>query len=79
MGHRVDPRSLEGARCAETDPEIFYPAKGGTTRPAKRVCGSCEIQPDCLDYALQTREQYGIWGGASESERRQMLRGRRSA
>jgi WhiB family redox-sensing transcriptional regulator len=62
------------ALCAETDPESFFPEKGGSTREAKRVCRSCEVRPECLDYALEHDERFGIWGGMSERERRRLRR-----
>ena len=42
----------ERALCAQTDPEAFFPEKGGSTREAKRVCMSCDVRPECLSYAL---------------------------
>ena len=42
----------ERALCAQTDPEAFFPEKGGSTREAKRVCGSCDVRVECLEYAL---------------------------
>jgi WhiB family redox-sensing transcriptional regulator len=65
------------ALCAQTDPEAFFPEKGGSTREAKKVCGSCEVRSECLDYALANDERFGIWGGFSERERRR-LKQRRS-
>ena len=62
------------ARCAETDPEAFFPEKGGSTREAKKVCRSCEVRPECLQYALDRDERFGIWGGLSERERRRLKR-----
>lgn len=62
----------ERALCAQTDPEAFFPEKGGSTREAKRVCVSCEVRSECLEYALQNDERFGIWGGLSERERRRM-------
>jgi WhiB family redox-sensing transcriptional regulator len=64
----------EAALCAQVDPEIFFPEKGGTTRPAKRICLSCEVRQDCLESALKRDERFGIWGGYSERERRRMKR-----
>lgn len=43
----------ERALCAETDPESFFPEKGGSTREAKRICGTCEVRRECLEYALE--------------------------
>jgi len=62
------------ALCPQTDPEIFFPEKGGSTREAKKVCRACEVRAECLDYALENREPWGIWGGLSDQERRQLLR-----
>ena len=62
----------ERALCAQTDPEAFFPEKGGSTREAKRVCMSCEVRVQCLDYALENDERFGIWGGLSERERRKV-------
>nr|WP_152816094.1 WhiB family transcriptional regulator [Georgenia subflava] len=62
------------ALCAQTDPEAFFPEKGGSTREAKRVCGSCEVRAECLEYALAHDERFGIWGGLSERERRKLKR-----
>lgn len=60
------------ALCAQTDPEAFFPEKGGSTRDAKKVCSSCTVRQECLDYALDHDERFGIWGGLSERERRRL-------
>ena len=60
------------ALCAQTDPEAFFPEKGGSTRDAKKICTSCEVRAQCLDYALLNDERFGIWGGLSERERRKL-------
>jgi WhiB family transcriptional regulator, redox-sensing transcriptional regulator len=60
--------------CAQTDPEAFFPEKGGSTRDAKKICGSCEVRTQCLQYALANDERFGIWGGLSERERRKLRR-----
>lgn len=60
------------ALCAQTDPEAFFPEKGGSTRDAKKVCSSCNVRSECLDYALENDERFGIWGGLSERERRRL-------
>ena len=62
----------ERALCAQTDPEAFFPEKGGSTREAKKVCLTCEVRDDCLEYALMNDERFGIWGGLSERERRKL-------
>lgn len=58
--------------CAQTDPEAFFPEKGGSTRDAKKICASCEVRIHCLEYALENDERFGIWGGLSERERRKL-------
>ena len=60
----------ERSLCAQTDPEAFFPEKGGSTREAKRVCVSCEVRVECLEYALANDERFGIWGGLSWRGRR---------
>ncbi|MFJ3957640.1 WhiB family transcriptional regulator [Arthrobacter sp. NPDC090010] len=58
--------------CAQTDPEAFFPEKGGSTRDAKKVCAACNVRQQCLEYALANDERFGIWGGLSERERRRL-------
>ncbi len=60
------------ARCAETDPEAFFPEAGGSPRRARRICMGCEVRAECLEYALRNNEQFGVWGGTSEAQRRRM-------
>jgi WhiB family redox-sensing transcriptional regulator len=64
----------ERSLCAQTDPEAFFPEKGGSTREAKRICTGCEVRSECLEYALEHDERFGIWGGLSERERRKLKR-----
>jgi WhiB family transcriptional regulator, redox-sensing transcriptional regulator len=59
--------------CAQTDPEVFFPEKGGSTREAKGVCGECDLRPDCLILSLIRPERYGVWGGLAERDRRKLL------
>ncbi len=68
------PDWQERALCAQTDPEAFFPEKGGSTREAKRICAGCEVRAECLEYALAQDERFGIWGGLSERERRRLRR-----
>ena len=62
------------AKCLQADPETFFPEKGGSTREAKRICALCEVREECLEYALENDEHFGIWGGLSERERRKLKR-----
>ena len=64
--------------CAQTDPDLFFAdgrgaAAGAKTRKAKKVCASCPIQEQCADWALETRQPAGVWGGLDGDERRQIL------
>jgi WhiB family transcriptional regulator, redox-sensing transcriptional regulator len=75
IGTESDAQSWqERALCAETDPEAFFPEKGGSTREAKKICTGCEVKAECLEYALSNDERFGIWGGLSERERRRLRR-----
>jgi WhiB family redox-sensing transcriptional regulator len=71
-GFPEPPPWIADAVCATTDPEAFYPEKGGSTREAKAICRSCTVQAECLDWALDRDERFGIWGGLSERERRRL-------
>ena len=69
----------KGAICRDTDPDLFFPV--GTTGyalvqidRAKQVCGECPVNEACLEYALETNQDAGIWGGTSEEERRVLRR-----
>jgi WhiB family transcriptional regulator, redox-sensing transcriptional regulator len=74
FGLEDEPTWQERALCAQTDPEAFFPEKGGSTREAKRICAGCEVRAECLEYALEHDERFGIWGGLSERERRRLKR-----
>ena len=73
-GENTELSWQERSLCAQTDPEAFFPEKGGSTREAKRVCLSCDVRSECLEYALANDERFGIWGGLSERERRRLKR-----
>lgn len=62
---------LELALCAQADPEEWFPGKGGSTRQAKRICGTCDIQARCLSAALGSPDEVdGVLGGTSLRQRR---------
>lgn len=70
------------ARCKDEDPELFFPV--GTTGPAalqtaaaKAICMQCEVRAECLEWAMATDQDAGVWGGLSEEERRALRRARR--
>jgi len=79
---RIDLPFFDGdAACAETDPDAFFPEKGGSTLKTKAICSGCEIRLQCLQWSLDNREPAGTWGGLSETQRKRLLRerGRRAA
>ncbi|MFF3643431.1 WhiB family transcriptional regulator [Streptomyces sp. NPDC002564] len=57
------------ALCAQTDPELWFPEIGQSSRAAKQICATCPVRANCLDYALARTHLTGIWGGLSERER----------
>ena len=65
------------AHCRSLAPGEFFPSDGVGVDKARRICAQCSVQPDCLEYALTYRIDHGVWGGASERERRRILRRRR--
>jgi len=66
------------ALCRGYDPDFFFPEDGVGVDQARRVCAKCPVKEPCLEYALRTRQEHGVWGGASERERRRILRTRRN-
>lgn len=70
-----DYPTFEAALCAQTDPEAFFPDKGGRATVAKRLCLACEHVADCRTWALEHDERFGVWGGTTERERRKLKRG----
>lgn len=74
----TDPTWRLSALCAQTDPELFFPEKGGSTAQAKSICRHCEVRTACLDHALTTGQRDGIWGGLSPRQR-QLLNRQRAA
>lgn len=69
---RNDLSWQDDANCASTDAEVFFPEKGRSTGPAKRVCANCTVQQQCGEYALANHEKYGVWAGMSERDRRKV-------
>ena len=63
----------EQARCRDHDPEMFFAPGIRTERKAKAVCGRCPVQGRCLQFALESRTEFGIWGGLNGKERRRLL------
>lgn len=68
------PDWRELALCAEVGGDQWFPEQGESAAPAKRVCRSCPVTEPCLQYALDTDQRWGVWGGKSERERRRLKR-----
>lgn len=63
---------MEDAVCRQVDNELWYPEKGESTQPAKKICAHCPVVAECLEYALKNKERFGVWGNTSERERRKL-------
>jgi WhiB family transcriptional regulator, redox-sensing transcriptional regulator len=62
------------ASCADTGPAVFFPPHGDPAAQARQICARCPVRSDCLTYALDADERYGIWGGLDPDERRRLRR-----
>ena len=62
------------AACRDLSSSVFFPERGQSTRKAKQVCRGCEVRTECLAFALESRQKYGIWGGLTGEERRAYMR-----
>lgn len=69
-----EPAWQESALCAQTDPDLWFPEMGGSAHAAKRICSRCDVQAECLAYALAHDERFGIYGGTTPGERHDLLR-----
>ena len=63
--------------CRGLDPGLFFPDEDEEATTAKSVCEQCAVRLVCLEHALASREKQGVWGGATERERRRIIRYRR--
>jgi WhiB family redox-sensing transcriptional regulator len=80
MGDYVSLQDIEWRKlgaCRGLDAGVFYPEDDEEADVAKAVCEGCAVRVTCLEYALRSREKAGVWGGATERERRRMIRQRR--
>lgn len=66
------------AACTGLNPDIFFPAKNGTSSEAKAICSGCAVSAECLEFALKSDEQFGIWGGVGITERRKAINAEKS-
>lgn len=72
----LDTSWQASSNCLGVDPDLFFPERGASTKEAKEVCRGCIVREDCLEFALNNGEKFGIWGGMSERERRRIRRQR---
>ncbi|MBO0730142.1 MAG: WhiB family transcriptional regulator [Acidimicrobiaceae bacterium] len=71
------PAWRQRAACRGVEPDVFYPVSDEDAEQAKAICRGCSVREACLEWALTTREKDGVWGGATERERRRIIRQRR--
>ena len=70
---------MQRGLCREIPPATFFPSDGVGVEIARRICATCPVREQCLEYALAQRIDHGVWGGCSERERRRILKRRRVA
>ncbi len=75
----MDTNWMADGNCRDESPSLFFPSDGVGVEVARRICATCPVKSPCLEYALRNRIDHGVWGGASERERRRIARRRRSA
>src|SRR5579872_582424 len=75
----MDTEWMSRGRCKDLEPAVFFPSDWVGVQVAQRICAECTVRSECLEYALVNRVDHGVWGGASERERRRILRSRRAA
>ena len=76
----LDPTTvwMRDGNCRAYPPAVFFPSDGAGVEIARRICESCPVRGQCLEYALEQRVEHGVWGGCSERERRRILKRRRT-
>ena len=75
----MDTEWMARGNCASEPPSLFFPSDGVGVEVARRICATCPVKEACLEHALAHRIDHGVWGGASERQRRRILKRRRSA
>ncbi len=75
----ADDNWFDRGLCAQVDGETFFPEKGVPVAPARSICARCDVQQECLDYAVDNRIADGVWGGLTGRERRKIWRERDAA
>jgi WhiB family redox-sensing transcriptional regulator len=76
--HDWDSNTWRGrSACRDSDPDVFFPI--GSTgmaleqiETARRICTACQVSEECLEFALATNQEAGVWGGTTEEERRKL-------
>ena len=76
---RTDIEWRDDAACRGLDTNVFFPATDEEAAEAKAICATCPVREECLEFALLTRQDDGVWGGLTETERRRLRRRRREA
>ena len=76
---RTDDAWWQDAACRDQDTNIFFPVTDEEAGPAREICATCPVREECLEFALATRQDDGVWGGLTETERRRLRRRRREA
>ena len=77
MSERISNQRLawaDSGSCTNADPDLFFPQPGADTSYARSICRGCPVRLHCLDYALESGQKHGIWGGMTESQRRRLRR-----
>ena len=64
---------MDEAACKTADPSLFFPERTHDVSQAKIICERCPVQGDCLEHSIENNEQYGVWGGMSERQRRKII------
>ena len=79
MNPRTDDTWRPAAACRDLDTNIFFPVSEEDAGSARAICATCPVRELCLEFALATHQEDGVWGGLTESERRRLRRRRREA
>ena len=73
----MDTEWMAKGNCRKESPSAFFPSDGVGVELARKICATCPVKEPCLEYALANGIDHGVWGGASERERRRIARRRR--
>jgi len=77
MDDETDLQWMTDGECRNYPAAAFFPSDGVGVDAARKICATCKVSSQCLEYALAARIDHGVWGGASERERRRILKQRR--